>query len=161
MNKFTKKITINGTEHEIEIAPPTLGELYMFRVVGVTAFTSLPNECLKDMDKFKELIIKSIKDRYGDLSSIHEWDGVVEAKELTYLIKNVYGEVFTAQVGKTYSGVFIDDEEGDSLVSGVLRDIIGEVAYLAYLEKDSGIGYPVNVNTLRPIEYTEKHGENI
>ena len=115
MSEFTKKITINNAEYEIVIVPPILGDSFMFRVVGLTAFASLPNECLKDMSKFKDLIIKAIKERYGDLSDIHEWDGIIEAKELTYLVKNE----------KT--------------------------------NKD----YPVNLNTLRPIEYTLKHEEHI
>lgn len=67
-----KKIKFNGNDYEIEVK--FSGISYHFRVVGVTLFNAIPNECLKDIEKFKELIIEVIKKEH-DLKAIELWDG--------------------------------------------------------------------------------------
>ena len=70
-----KKIVYKKEEYEIEIKWG--GQKYFFRVVGISAFLLLPEECLNDIEKFKPLIIQALNDKH-DLKEIILWDGKIE-----------------------------------------------------------------------------------
>lgn len=67
-----KKITYKGKEYNIEIT--WSGSAYCFRIIGLTGFKTIPNDCMNSIIKIKDRIIDAFETK-SDLYEIEKWDG--------------------------------------------------------------------------------------